>query len=719
MSGSSVDDGGSCISETEEPAARDDIAAYKSDKSDADDFEEVEGGSCNEEEEVASIHCNDGNNMDVDIEHFDADSCGEEDHNNIIEDEGAGIGSFSDRHTNNNEGYNEENNSNIHDEDEDHRGSGGSDADTGQYTEERYPEADIMDTEEQQSLFDNDSDSAADDKDIENQPILSGEENIIQPEKEDPPQTNDYNAASNDDEEKQPESDEEYLTSCLREYTEKDTTLGDETEHITNIASRGDKNDLEAARLQRSITAPPVTRSRTRKKVKHRHCKAAIMIFVTWGITIALVSIVLGMDSWWGVSDQLFATKNEDDLCTLCGDNGLNFRIDEIDVPTRQPTHWVNNLPSLYLMNTPMPSFTETIKKPPEDLANICAPSILLHRDMIERCIRSCMLALCCLDTNEEAQEGLVSMLSLIGISGVQASSYLSTIDDCYQGNNVPICDSYNMWCSTLYNLDFVLNETLPEYFDTCSHEQPQSDQGGTIIAYERSYIDGTTANDDCAEEMCSSVECCHGNAYGTPRKRQRQHIESHETLELEERRVEFLPGCQGLAEEEMSDQICNAYAPLCGFQSTDNPSSMPSEIPTEMESSYPSILSSELPSIQPSKSYLPTSSSPTSQPSAPPSLILSLTPSLLPSNIPSTGVQLTTSEPSNEKSSSPSSSSNPSASFSSQPSSSPSVSTTKIDADIPLLESETPSKMLNSSLGAPTIERNSTINNDTDTKIT
>ena len=126
----------------------------------------------------------------------------------------------------------------------------------------------------------------------------------------------------------------------------------------------------------------------SRKEVKRKYCKAAIMIAVVWSIMVVLVSITLGVD-WWGVNERL-DRKDDVDLCTLCG-NGLEFVLNKTsftDWPTRQPS------PSnVHGMGTSRP--------PPENFAEICAPSKLLDHgphykgpssgELMASCIETCL----------------------------------------------------------------------------------------------------------------------------------------------------------------------------------------------------------------------------------------------------------------------------------------------------------------------------------------
>jgi len=330
--------------------------------------------------------------------------------------------------------------------------------------------------------------------------------------------------------------------------------------------------------------------------------------------------------------------------CTLCGDNGLDFMLDETSIwPTRQPSSPKVTLPFI------------TIDPPPVDLAKSCAPSIHLHRDsrgLVENCIKACLPALCCLVNNEEAQEGLLSTLGLLAMGDDQASSaYLSTIKDCYSGDDIIVCDAYNEWCATLYSLEFVLESLPRHFFDTCYRKEEHED---IIIATSRAF-NPVTADGDCGE-ICSPLACCYESGQESNnhviRKRVRQHrhyTDGESILETESRRLVEEYECQHFrAQEPLSAQICDAYSPFCN--PTDHlldsdlayPSSEPSGTPTQMQSLKPSVQSSKQPSILPSRS-----DPPAFQPTTTKNPTVSLPPTSIPSAMP-------TSFPSIQQTSSP-----------------------------------------------------------------
>ena len=156
-----------------------------------------------------------------------------------------------------------------------------------------------------------------------------------------------------------------------------------------------------------------------RKKVKNRYCKACVMVTVVWGAMVILVAVALGMD-WWGINERLDQTKSES-LCTLCAANGgIGFNFSAYTLrPTRKPSASLS---------------PASLRPPPEKLAEVCAPSILLDhpasetaRDhLVASCATACLPAACCVIDNAEARQSLITMLELQGM-GAQAAAFLST----------------------------------------------------------------------------------------------------------------------------------------------------------------------------------------------------------------------------------------------------------------------------------------------------
>ena len=216
---------------------------------------------------------------------------------------------------------------------------------------------------------------------------------------------------------------------------------------------------------------------------------------------------------------------------------------------------------------------------------------------------------------------------TLLGLH-LQAYLYLSSVKDC--SNEVDTCqayryvflntcvqkrarcskllclghkntETYSSWCASLYGgLDQVLETSLPAYFErNCDKSKS------------RSPIDG------CAE-TCFSVECCYQEhdtellATAIMRKRTRQHAGGVSVL----RRLQGRQQCnQFNANDERTQQICDAYSPYCRLEEpsvdpSQYPSAIPSFAPTSLPSGPPSASSLPSPqsSFMPSSSHQPTS---------------------------------------------------------------------------------------------------------------
>jgi len=248
---------------------------------------------------------------------------------------------------------------------------------------------------------------------------------------------------------------------------------------------------------------------------------------------------------------------------------------------------------------------------------------------------------------NKEAQAGLLSMLGLQGIGNEQAAVYLSTIQDCYKGNNRAVCDAYNEWCSTLYDLDHVLEESLPAHlFDTCYRER--EDGGETIIAYSRS-ANHALEDKEC-EEVCNPLSCCYqyeNNSDTVVRKKIRQHNNYLDSGDIVLQRRGLESECRQFnPQSPFNSRICNAYSPFCNSldslgvdTGTATPSFEPSSVPSKVQSVLPSmrIQQSDQPSSLPSKSVNSSHVEQTSEPSylnsATPA---SLAPTIQPTDTPS-----------------------------------------------------------------------------------
>ncbi len=120
--------------------------------------------------------------------------------------------------------------------------------------------------------------------------------------------------------------------------------------------------------------------------LRNKKCKAAIMIFLLWGVTVTLLIMTLVFD-WF---------RSDGKSCVLCKD-GLDFEFTTSN-STPWPTHQPSSTESIdadYVNGLGM------LKPPPNNLAQICSPSILLDkgpnysgapsRDLVAICTKVCM----------------------------------------------------------------------------------------------------------------------------------------------------------------------------------------------------------------------------------------------------------------------------------------------------------------------------------------
>jgi hypothetical protein len=127
-----------------------------------------------------------------------------------------------------------------------------------------------------------------------------------------------------------------------------------------------------------------------KKKVKNRHVKAAIMIAVIWTIMVGFLVVSLSAE-WWNKD-----WNNLSDLCTLCGTNST-FHSGEVELtewPTRKPSSM--GASSLFSMLEK----AKTLRPPPDDIAQVCSPSIYLDHgsdyigpsvnDLVAVCANAC-----------------------------------------------------------------------------------------------------------------------------------------------------------------------------------------------------------------------------------------------------------------------------------------------------------------------------------------
>ncbi len=418
------------------------------------------------------------------------------------------------------------------------------------------------------------------------------------------------------------------------------------------------KQDVENPVDERSLPreSKVMRSSIRRKKVKNRYCKACVMVTLVWGTMIILLSIALGMD-WMGVNERLDQTNSES-LCTLCGENsgfGINFSAYTLR-PTRKPSSFVG---------------VATIKPPPANIAEVCAPSIFLDHgttkipsveNLAASCATACLPAACCVVENNQARQALITMLESQGM-GVQAATLFSTIEGCNRGDNVAICDSYNDFCSSLYDMKHAL-DTLPKNLRQSCNNEAESTSNSISTAFSRQY-DSKRMSEEC-NEICLPLACCYETiepTFVTERKRKRQHSVdyTHTTRRTTEFRQIGESSCDSFSAPagSLNAEICNAYSPFCSSQDLNETVHL---IPrTFVPTSTPSFQSSD----QLSSSYQPTTQAILS----PTNLVGSSEPSLIPSSkkvesptshpttssSPITGSVNTTSSPSNAPSLAPS----------------------------------------------------------------
>ncbi|KAL7442635.1 hypothetical protein ACHAXM_011961 [Skeletonema potamos] len=402
------------------------------------------------------------------------------------------------------------------------------------------------------------------------------------------------------------------------------------------------KQDVENPVDESLPREPEVMRSSIRrKKVKNRHCKACVMVTVVWGASVILISIALGMD-WLGVN--IDGTSNsEESLCTLCaGNSWIGFN--NVSVYTLQPTR----KPSFFTV-------VATIKPPPENIAEVCAPSIFLDygptkipsvENLVASCATACLPAACCIVDNNQAKQALITMLESQGM-GVQAATLFSTIEGCNRGDNVAICDSYHDFCSTLYDMKHALNTLPKNWLESCNKA---AESPSIATAFSRQH-DAKRMSGEC-NDVCLPLACCYETSepsFATETKRKRQH--SVDYTHVIRRTTEFEQigesGCGSFNAPigSLNAEICSAYFPFCSSEdlnetadlipitfmptSTNQPSTQPTQTilsPTTLVgSSEPSLMPSsttvESPSSHPTISSSQYSVNSTSYPSHTPSL--------------------------------------------------------------------------------------------------
>jgi hypothetical protein len=373
----------------------------------------------------------------------------------------------------------------------------------------------------------------------------------------------------------------EDIGEAVAVFNERSKAYETKQEDVDNPKNESNSSTREQIIVRRS--------SIPRKKVvKNRYCKACVMVTVVWSAMVILVAVALGMD-WWGINERLDQTKSES-LCTLCAENGgIGFNFSAYTLrPTREPSTSMS---------------PASVRPPPENLAEVCAPSIFLdHGQMndhlVASCVTACLPAACCVIDNAEARQSLITMLELQGF-GAQAAAFLSTTKNCNVGKNVNVCNSYNAFCSTLYDLEYALKQLPKNMQYVCSNDLAE-DTTSISTAYSRQYNMPTKSTEKC-KDACLPLACCYQTIVeptlipvSRKRKRQPTHALRRNTQETS--------SCSGFSASNgsVNANICQAYAPFCGsFDSSNKPSSSPTTF--TMPTSTPSSVSSSVPSLEPS----------------------------------------------------------------------------------------------------------------------
>jgi len=425
------------------------------------------------------------------------------------------------------------------------------------------------------------------------------------------------------------------------------------------VEQEGVKQDVENPLVERSLTREPevVRSSVRRKKVKNRYFKACLMVTLVWAAMIILISVALGMD-WVAVHDQ---TKS-DSLCTLCDGSGIGLNYSAFSLrPTRKPS---SSTQSAFVN-------IATIKPPPENIPELCSPSIFLDHGpkkvpsvekLVASCATACLPAACCVRDNDQARQALTTTFESLGMGmGMQASTLFSTIEGCNRGDNVAICDTYNDYCSTLYDIEHAL-DTLPMKLRQACNGNEEAEATSISTAFSRQY-DSKRISEKC-KNLCLPLACCYETVeptFATERKRKRQHNVTYtnvarQTMETGE------SGCDGFGRPagSMNAQICSAYSTaysiFCKSQYGIPRTSGPTITPSYQWSNQPSYQLSQSPTTlvgKPEPTLIPSSKiveSPSSHPtmsSSPiagttsyPSYDISSTqPSLFPTTEPSSSI--------------------------------------------------------------------------------
>ena len=400
-----------------------------------------------------------------------------------------------------------------------------------------------------------------------------------------------------------------------------------------------------------------------KKKIKNRHVKAAVMIAIIWTIMVAFLVVALSVDWWYKGSIDL------PDLCTLCHNNSLEM--DEMQLtewPTRKPSSSAGSSSLFTILGK-----EKTLRPPPENIAEVCSPSIYLDngvdyfgpskKDLLAICANACFpgynqsanlnslyhisyyltpflstQAMCCVIEDEEAKLGLMKTLQSQGL-GPQAAIFLSSIENCYTDDNIATCDAYGQWCQTLYRLDDILDDTISKEMEaSCTPSLGNSTTSPRALLPEQ-------LREDCS--ICNNIACCYDNSTTSSiafqRKRKRQHYTPFDAFAKDDgdsRNLFSVEICDSFYAEDgsLNAKICDAYGPYCNpLHSMQSSISIPSLTRPTTTSTNSTFISNTFDS---NSSYVPTMALPSYYPT------VSIQPSLY-KNIPESNAAQSTTVPS------------------------------------------------------------------------
>lgn len=181
-------------------------------------------------------------------------------------------------------------------------------------------------------------------------------------------------------------------TDQLLHDIEADELGRDDIEEYTVEAEEECTAEIDTVNNQRNRNLPRThCIFHTKKKIKNRHVKAAVMIAVVWLFMIGFLVVSLSVD-WWKRAWYDIAH-----LCTLCS-NDNSLEIQEIDLtewPTRKPSSSAGTSSLFSILGK-----EKTLRPPPENIAEVCSPSIYVDhgpnftglsiKDLIAICANSC-----------------------------------------------------------------------------------------------------------------------------------------------------------------------------------------------------------------------------------------------------------------------------------------------------------------------------------------